>query len=150
MSSVLSKKYRPTKNEEYMNAKQLAFFRTILLDRRKQLLDEVEDLKQGLREANYQIPDMLDISAAHSGAMVDYHAWEHQLKSIEQIDNALLRIAEGSYGYCAESGEEIGIKRLIVQPMSIYSIEEQERREDMQTRFESIAPIFPAQMSVAL
>jgi DnaK suppressor protein len=141
--------YSPNENEEYMNARQLVFFKTILQDRRQQLLEEINDFKQALREVNYQVPDMIDMSNAHAGAMAEYHSWEHQMRSIVKIDAALARIEDGSYGYCAESGDEIGLKRLLVQPTSILSVEEQERMEAMSTRMSRIASTSPAGVSMA-
>jgi DnaK suppressor protein len=124
--------YKPTDREEYMNPMQLEYFRRKLLDWREELLLESQDTLNHLREENWQEPDITDRATLETDAALELRTRDRYRKLIGKIDAALNRIAEGTYGYCEESGEEIGIKRLEARPIATLSIEAQEKHERLE------------------
>lgn len=122
------------KNDEdsYMSARQLDYFRQLLLKRRCEIVNGVRETGVRLMEREIQVPDPIDQGIAETERAFDYETSRRHLLTLRQIDQALERIDEGSYGYCEESGEEIGIRRLQAQPMATLSIESQERLEQLE------------------
>jgi DnaK suppressor protein len=124
--------YMPSEKEEYMNPLQLEYFRRKLLGWRDDLLLESQDTLNHLREENWQEPDITDRATLETDAALELRTRDRYRKLIGKIDAALNRIAEGTYGYCEESGEEIGIKRLEARPIATLSIEAQEKHERLE------------------
>ncbi len=129
MGEELPADYRPSDDEAYMNPMQLAYFRRKLLDWRNALLDESEQTIQQLREEDWREPDANDRATLEEEAALELRTRDRYRKLIGKIDAALERIEAGAYGYCEETGEAIGIKRLEARPIATLSIEAQERHE---------------------
>ena len=126
----ISKKYIPKETEKYMCAKHLVFF--------KQKLNEwKKDLKRSNNEAifnasmddNSASADIVDQASSYTEKNVEMRSINRQIKLIKKIDGALKKIQDGTYGFCEETGEPIGIKRLMARPVATLSIEAQERHE---------------------
>ncbi|HET19746.1 MAG TPA: RNA polymerase-binding protein DksA [Chromatiales bacterium] len=132
MSIQLPEGYRPSDTEEYMNPMQLEYFRRKLLTWKQELMEESDSTLTHLREENWQEPDINDRATLESDAALELRTRDRYRKLINKIDKALNRIADGSYGYCEESGEEIGIKRLEARPIATLTIEAQEKHERLE------------------
>ncbi len=113
---------------QYMNAEQLAFFRERLIETQKELLDKADVTSEHLREHELE-PDPTDQATIEEEYALELRARDRERKLLKKIDEALRRIDEGSYGYCEETGEPIGIPRLLARPTATLSIEAQARRE---------------------
>ncbi len=122
--------YKPSENEEYMNQMQLEYFKTKLLKWKNELLSESMDTLKYLREENFQEPDLHDRASVEIEASVELRTRDRYRKLIEKIESALQRIEDSEYGYCEETGEEIGLKRLEARPIATLAIEAQERHEN--------------------
>jgi len=129
---VLPENYVPTDIEEYMNANHLEFFRQKLLIWKKELLNEASDTKDDLSEDGLQRPDIADRAQVESNAAIQLRTRDRERKLISKIDSALRRIDLGTYGYCEETDEPIGIKRLIARPIASLCLDAQERHEKME------------------
>ena len=116
---------------QYMNAGQLAFFRARLLETQKEMLEKANRTSEHLREHELE-PDPTDQATIEEEYALELRARERERKLLKKIDEALRRIDEGSYGYCEETGEPIGIPRLLARPTATLSLEAQERRERVQ------------------
>lgn len=121
--------YKPSEKEEYMNPKHLEYFRQKLQNWRQQLLSESHETLEHLKEENWQEPDVTDRATVETDTSIELRTRNRYFKLLSKIDAALRRIDEGSYGYCEETGEEIGLKRLEARPIATLSIEAQERHE---------------------
>tara|TARA_B100000029_G_scaffold343252_1_gene335657 strand:+ start:1965 stop:2378 length:414 start_codon:yes stop_codon:yes gene_type:complete len=125
-----SKKYKPTKKEKFMNSKMKEYFRLKLLDWKKNLLKESSQTLDKLqKEENSSKPDITDRAAEEIERSIELRKRDRERKLINKIDEALKRIKDGSYGYCEETGEPIGIKRLEARPVATLSLEAQEMHE---------------------
>jgi DnaK suppressor protein len=120
--------YRPSEDEPFMNERQRAYFRKKLLAWRDEILRESKETLDYLQDSE-QHPDITDRASYESDRGIELRARDRQRKLIAKIDAALVRIEDGSYGYCEESGEPIGIKRLDARPIATLSLEAQERHE---------------------
>jgi DnaK suppressor protein len=116
---------------QYMNAEQLAFFRERLLQMQKELLEKADLTSEHLREHELE-PDPTDQATIEEEYALELRARDRERKLLKKIDEALRRIDEGSYGYCEETGEPIGIPRLLARPTATLSVEAQTRREQKQ------------------
>ena len=114
--------------KDYMNEAQLAFFRKKLLELRDQLLQNADDTGEHLRE-NEVTTDPSDRATLEEEYTLELRTRDRERKLLKKIDQALARIDDGSYGYCEETGEPIGIQRLLARPTATLTIEAQERRE---------------------
>ena len=121
--------YLPTEAEPFMNAKQLSFFKNRLLDWRDELLRESSQTRVHLQEHSVAEPDLADRASTETDRALELRTRDRERKLIGKIDSALQRIADRSYGYCEETEEPIGIKRLMARPIATLSIEAQERHE---------------------
>lgn len=130
-----SKAYKPTEKEEYMNAQQLDYFRQKLVKWREELIAESQETINNLKEENWREPDLSDRASLETEAGVELRTRNRYLKLIGKIDSALKRIEDGSYGYCEETGDPIGIKRLEARPIATLTIEAQERHERAEKQF---------------
>lgn len=121
--------YRPRDDEPFMNRRQLSYFRNKLLDWREVLVRESSQTLVNLQETTGAEPDLADRASAESDRSLELRTRDRERKLIGKIDEALDRIEDGSYGYCEESGEPIGLRRLEARPIATLSIEAQERHE---------------------
>ena len=129
MTVRLPKGYRPSEDEPFMNKKQREYFRRKLLAWREELLRESTETLQHLQEESAAAPDMTDRASAETERSLELRTRDRERKLIGKIDAALRRIDDGSYGYCEETGEPIGLPRLEARPIATLSIEAQERHE---------------------
>jgi DnaK suppressor protein len=131
-SITLPPDYRPTDKEPFMNARHLEYFRRKLLAWRVELLKESEETLESLQEGGLQEPDLADRASAEMERALELRTRDRARKLISKIDAALHRIEDGSYGFCEETGEPIGLKRLEARPIATMSVEAQERHERME------------------
>ena len=132
MATRLPKDYSPSEKEPFMNAKQREYFRQRLLRWRRELLRETNQTLQNLQEDSLQAPDIADRASAETDRAVELRTRDRERKLVQKIDEALKRIEEGEYGYCEESGEPIGLRRLEARPIATLSLEAQERHERLE------------------
>ena len=132
MPTKLPKNYRPTDKEPFMNAKQREYFRQRLLSWKKELLRDTNQTLQSLQEDSLQAPDIADRASAETDRAVELRTRDRERKLVQKIDEALERIEEGEYGYCEDTGEPIGLRRLEARPIATLSLEAQERHERME------------------
>src|ERR1700681_3949192 len=132
MRPMLPPEYRPSENEEFMNALQLEYFRQKLLRWRIELLEESNETLQHLKEESLAEPDITDRASLETERSLELRTRDRERKLIAKIDAALGRIDDGTYGYCEETDEPIGIRRLEARPIATLSIEAQERHERME------------------
>ena len=126
----ISKTYTPKENEKYMCSKHLAYFKMKLMDWKKDLKrSNNEAIFQASMDDNSASADIVDQASSYTDKSVEMKSLNRSRKLISKINSALQRIKEGTYGYCEETGEPIGLKRLIARPVATLSIEAQERHE---------------------
>ena len=116
---------------EYMNAAQLAFFRERLEKMKRELLENAGMTSEHLRE-NDVVPDPADRATIEEEHALELRARDRERKLMKKIDESLARIEDGSYGWCEETGEPIGIPRLLARPTATLSVDAQQRREQKQ------------------
>ena len=121
--------YQPEEGEEYMSEQQEAHFRAILEAWKKDLMEEVDRTVHHMQDEASNFPDPNDRATQESEFGLELRTRDRERKLLKKIGQALNRIDEGSYGYCEETGDEIGLKRLEARPVATLSVEAQERRE---------------------
>jgi DnaK suppressor protein len=124
--------YRPSDGEEFMNPRQLEYFRQKLLRWRAELLEESSETLIHLKEESLSEPDITDRASLETERALELRTRDRERKLISKIDAALERIQDGSYGYCEETDEPISLKRLEARPIATLSLEAQERHERME------------------
>ena len=124
--------YRPADDEEFMNPRQVEYFRLKLLRWRMELLKEADGTLASLSEGGIHEADIADRASVETDRALELRTRDRARKLIAKIGQALLRIENGSYGFCEESGEPIGLRRLEARPIATLSIEAQERHERME------------------
>lgn len=125
--------YKPTEKEAYMNPVMLAYFKQKLVKWKDEILREAADTLHDLQdEGGLQEPDIADRASVETEVALEMRARDRQRKLLSKISDALQRIESGDYGYCEESGEPIGVKRLDARPVATLSIEAQERHERLE------------------
>ena len=126
----MSKKYIPNEKEKYMNAKQKVYFKAKLVEWKNEII-EFNNKSLYLNEASPEIssPDIVDQASSQTEKTVEMRTLNRQRKLLTKIDQAIKKIQNDTYGYCEETGEAIGIKRLIARPIATLSIEAQEKHE---------------------
>src|SRR5262252_8095941 len=129
MSLAKEPNYRPSEKEPFMNERQREYFRDKLLAWREGILREAQETLQHLQDENQNHPDLADRASSETERAIELRARDRQRKLIAKIDAALQRIDDGTYGFCEETGEPIGLKRLDARPIATLSIEAQERHE---------------------
>ena len=129
MAVKLPKNYQPTDDEPFMNTKQREYFRRHLRAWREELLRETNHTLQNLQEDSLQSPDIADRASAETDRTVELRTRDRERKLVQKIDEALLIIKDGTYGYCEETEEPIGLRRLEARPIATLSVEAQERHE---------------------
>jgi DnaK suppressor protein len=132
MRTTLPPGYRPSENEEFMNPVQREYFRQKLLRWRAELLAESTATLQQLKEESLAEADIADRATLETDRYTELRTRDRERKLISKIDAALLRIDDGTYGYCEETAEPIGIRRLEARPIATLSLEAQERHERME------------------
>ena len=133
MKRKISKKYKPTKNEKFMNSKMKEYFRQKLLKWKDDLLKESSETINNLKQSeNLNQPDMADRASLENEKNLELKTRDRERKLIMKIDQALKKIENGTYGYCEETEEPISVKRLDARPIATLSIEAQERHEKME------------------
>jgi len=132
MMMTLPPDYRPTDDEEFMNPIQAEYFRQKLLRWRADLLKEADGTLASLSEGGIHEADITDRASVETDRALELRTRDRARKLISKIDQALQRVDNGSYGYCEETGEPIGIRRLEARPIATLSIEAQERHERME------------------
>ena len=138
-SIILPPDYKPSHDEEYMNDMQIEYFRQKLEAWKKSLVNQSEDTLEDLRQGGLNQPDDIDRAALETDKSLDLRTKDRARKLISKINEALERIADGTYGYCEETGEPIGIDRLEARPTATLSIEAQERHERMEKTYDDEA-----------
>jgi DnaK suppressor protein len=126
---ALADDYRPSEDEEFMNARQREYFRKKLNAWKDEILRESRGTLETLQEENTNHPDMADRASSESDRALELRTRDRQRKLIAKIDAALKRIEDGSYGFCEETGEPIGLARLDARPIATLSLEAQEMHE---------------------
>ena len=121
--------YRPSDSEPFMNERQRLYFRNKLIAWKEEIVRLNRETLNGLHEDSAQHADVADRATFETDRALELRARDRQRKLISKIDAALARLEEGSYGYCEETGEPIGLKRLDARPIATLSIEAQERHE---------------------
>lgn len=138
MTIELPEGYVPSEKEPYMNPLQLEYFRQKLLAWKNELLQESFETMSHLKEENWNEPDLNDRATIETDTSLELRTRDRYRKLLDKIKSALDRIEEGEYGYCEETGEPIGIKRLEARPIATLTIEAQERHESYERQHSDI------------
>lgn len=126
---LLPEDYRPSEDEPFMNERQRAYFRRKLLAWKEEIVLQTRETLMGLYEGSTQHADLADRATSETDRALELRARDRHRKLIAKIDAALARIEDGTYGYCEETGEPIGLRRLDARPIATLSLEAQERHE---------------------
>ncbi len=132
MIATLPPDYVPSDAEAFMNPKQIEYFRQKLLRWRADLLREADGTLASLSEGGIHEADITDRASVETDRALELRTRDRARKLISKIDQALIRVENGSYGYCDETGEPIGLRRLEARPVATLSVEAQERHERME------------------
>lgn len=132
MRVTLPPDYKPSDDEEFMNPQQLEYFRQKLLRWKAELVRDANETLSNLTEQNLQQPDMADRASLETEHSIELRTRDRERKLISKINAALKRIEDGTYGYCEETDEPIGLRRLEARPIATLSLEAQERHERME------------------
>ena len=126
----MSKKYIPNEKEKYMNTKQQAYFKARLVEWKNEIM-ESNNKSLYLNDIDHEIssPDIVDQASSQTEKTVEMRTLNRQRKLLSKIDKAIKKIQDNTYGYCEETGEPIGVKRLMARPIATLSIEAQEKHE---------------------
>lgn len=131
--AIVSPTYKPTDKEKFMNPVMKEYFRQKLIKWREELLHESEQtIENTLQTTELQKPDLADRASAETDHALELRTRDRERKLITKINEALLRIDDGTYGYCEETGEPITVGRLDARPIATLSLEAQERHERME------------------
>ena len=135
----MAKKYIPNEKEKYMCEKHKTYFKKRLIDWKNEL---VQDNTKGLysSDVDHEIssPDIVDQASSQTEKTVEMRTINRKLKLISKIDKAIKKISDNTYGFCEETGEPIGLKRLIARPIATLTIEAQERHEKNEKIFADV------------
>ena len=126
---MIDEGYRPSDDETFMNDRQREYFRRKLIRWKGEILREAQETLATLQSENENHPDLADRASSETDRAIELRARDRQRKLIAKIDSALSRIEDGSYGYCEETQEPIGLRRLMARPIATLSLEAQERHE---------------------
>ncbi len=128
--------YKPTEKEPYMNPVMLEYFRQKLISWKEAILQDANSTLQELQdEGGLREADIADRASAETDVALELRARDRQRKLITKIDEALERIRNNDYGYCEETGDPIGVKRLEARPVATLTVEAQERHERMERTY---------------
>jgi len=125
----LNGSYQPSENEEFMNPKQIEYFKNLLNTWKNDLLKGSSNTINNLKEESSNKPDNADRASIESERSLELRTRDRERKLISKINKALRKIDEGTYGYCEDTNEPIAIKRLIARPIATLSLEAQESHE---------------------
>ena len=126
----MSKKYIPTEKENYMCAKQKTYFKTRLIEWKNEIIESNnKSLYSNDVDQEISSPDIIDQASSQTEKTVEMRTLNRQRKLLAKIDQAIEKIKNDTYGYCEETNEPIGIKRLLARPIATLSIEAQEKHE---------------------
>ena len=130
-ATILAEKpdYRPSEDEEFMNERQLEYFKQKLLNWKEDILRESRETLVHLQSETENHPDLADRATSETDRALELRTRDRQRKLISKIDEAIRRIEDKSYGYCEDTGEPIGVARLEARPIATLSLEAQERHE---------------------
>ena len=128
MSTSL-KPYHPSTSEPFMSERQQEYFRSKLTAWKSEIIQESKETLISLQKENVNHADLADRASSESERSIELRARDRQRKLIAKIDSAVARLDDGSYGYCEDTNEPIGINRLVARPIATLSIEAQERHE---------------------
>lgn len=128
-ASAVPDGYRPSEDEEFMNPDQQAFFRALLNEWKRSIIEESEGTLASLQDGPLREADLADRATSETDWAIELRTRDRQRKLIAKIDSALRRIDEGEYGFCEVTGEPISLARLIARPIATMSLEAQERHE---------------------
>ena len=128
-NSGLAADYRPSDDEPFMNDRQRSYFRKKLSAWRDDIIQQTRETLAGLHDDTSQHADITDRATSETDRALELRARDRQRKLVSKIEAAIERIDNGSYGYCEETGEPIGLKRLDARPIATLSLEAQERHE---------------------
>jgi DnaK suppressor protein len=128
-NALVDEGYRPSDDEPFMNERQVEYFRQKLLKWKDDILRESRETLSHLQSETENHPDLADRASSETDRALELRTRDRQRKLISKIDEALRRIEDGSYGYCEETGEPIGLARLDARPIATLSLEAQERHE---------------------
>ncbi|WEK45596.1 MAG: RNA polymerase-binding protein DksA [Candidatus Andeanibacterium colombiense] len=126
---TLSSEYTPSDDEDYMNPRQLEYFRLLLVEWKKSILSASEGTLQSLQDGPIREPDLNDRASSETDWGIELRTRDRQRKLIAKIESALRRIDKDEYGYCEVTGDPIGIRRLIARPIATMTVEAQEAHE---------------------
>lgn len=129
LSDALEAGYRPSEDEVFMSERHRNYFRRKLIDWRDELLRESRETLSTLQSENENHPDIADRASSETDRAIELRARDRQRKLIAKINGALSRLDDGSYGFCEETGDPIGLRRLDARPIATLSVEAQERHE---------------------
>lgn len=135
MRVTLPHDYKPSDAEPFMNALQQEYFRQKLLRWRDQLVRESTETLSHLQQESLNEPDITDRASLETDRALELRTRDRARKLISKIDEALKRIEDGSYGYCEETAQPIGLRRLEARPIATLSIEAQERHERQERQY---------------
>ena len=135
MRPPLPPDYRPSDDEEFMNPLQIEYFRQKLLRWRSELLADSSGTLRLLKEESLLKPDLTDRASLETERAIELRTRDRERKLISKIDAALVRIDTGTYGWCEETDQPIGVRRLDARPIATLSIEAQERHERMERTY---------------
>mgnify|MGYP000140580277 CR=1 FL=1 len=127
--------YKEKKGEEYMNAKQREHFKNLLFTWKTELMEEVDRTMSYMRDEAANFPDPADRASQEEEFSLELRTRDRERKLLKKIEQAIGRIDSGDYGYCDETGEVIGVGRLMARPTASLSLEAQQRRELKQKMF---------------
>jgi DnaK suppressor protein len=128
-SILLPEGYRPSENEPFMNERHRTYFRNKLVAWKEEIIRQNRETLHILHEDSAQHADLADRATSETDRALELRARDRQRKLVAKIDAALARIEEGTYGFCEDTGEPIGLKRLDARPIATLSLEAQERHE---------------------
>jgi len=135
----MPRKYTPNEKEKYMCEKHRAFFKKKLIEWKNEI---VESNSKGLylKDVDHEIssPDIIDQASSQTEKNIEMRTLNRQIKLLSKIEKAIKRINDNTYGYCEETGDPIGLKRLIVRPIATLSIEAQEKHEKNEKIFANV------------
>lgn len=130
MSVRIPEGYRPSEQEEFMNPVMVEYFRQLLLSWKRDLLNQTEETVHIMqKDAHLHKPDAIDRASDERDWSIELRTKDRTRKLVHKIELALQRIENGTYGYCKDTEEPIGIRRLEARPVAEYSLEAQERHE---------------------
>ena len=132
MTLTVPPDYRPSDDEPFMNDMMQEYFRQKLLSWKEELLRDANVTLQHLQQESIKAPDDADRASAETDRSVELRTRDRARKLIAKIDEALVRIENATYGYCEDTGEPIGVKRLEARPVATLGLEAQERHERLE------------------